>query len=1004
MRAGANWVIGHLTDATPELPRTLLAVAPIRTLVSPVLVGRDDLLDLADRRIAETAAGRGQMLLLAGEAGVGKTRLLGAIDRRAAIAGFRTVKAGTYPSDLHVAAAILIDLTRALGRSGRFGAIGETIGERLDAAEAPGGGGDPHRRRRLLVLDIVDLLVELAADGPAMVALEDLHWCDDLTLEILEALARRIRDVPLLIVGTYRSDELYPRLPTREWRSRLLAARLAEEIRLNRLSLDDTATMTSLLLGSGLPVARDVAAAVHARTDGIPLYVEELLAMLAASGVEGPDAVRAALVPDTIEDAILARIEPRSEAARQIARAGAVIGRAFDLDLLAAVTGLDPTDLSEPLAELADHFLLQPTANPGRLGFRHALICDAIYDRIPEPERRRLHARTAEAATGTDVGTEAFLAIHFERAGRAPEAFRVALRGAAEAATLSSHSVARDLYQCAVRTAPADLPPGERARLLEGLAANLAATDDNVGAAKAYEEARTGYLAAGDRLSAARVVGRLAAVRHLLGVGLEERAAAIRGALAEIETPPALHGPSADPDSDRVRARLLAELAATYMLDRRLDESIAYATDARRLADLVDDAPTERNAAVTLGSCLVFAGRMREGWQLLEEAVAETRAAHLEAEAARAYRMLASCASVLLDYPRAEPWLREGIEYAERIELWNHRHYLAAHLAHVLWATGRWDEAAEVARQSLADGRGGVTTRIQALHILGFVALGRNRLADAAVALSEASDLGLRMGELQRFAPALWGLAEVALASGDTAAAVARSREAVAASEAVHDAAYLYPFAVVGTRALIADGDLHGARAWLARMERAIEERAIPGTAVALVHGRGLLALADGATGQARDALAEAVDGWRALGRTWEGTWAVVDLARANLRSNRRAEAARLAGEAIDAAASLGAPAISAAADEIARGARRGRPAEPWSPLTAREFEVARLIAAGRTNGEVADALDITRKTAAAHVEHILAKLGVGRRAEIAAWTASVPVLHSRPHGEDREE
>ena len=100
----------------------------------------------------------------------------------------------------------------------------------------------------------------------------------------------------------------------------------------------------------------------------------------------------------------------------------------------------------------------------------------------------------------------------------------------------------------------------------------------------------------------------------------------------------------------------------------------------------------------------------------------------------------------------------------------------------------------------------------------------------------------------------------------------------------------------------------------------------------------------------------------------------------------------------------IGAPALEAAATEILTSTRRGLPPEPWAPLTAREFEVARLIAEGSTNGEIAGDLGVTRKTAASHVEHILAKLGVGRRAEIAAWAASRPVLHSRPHGSDREE
>lgn len=987
------------------------------TFISPILVGRDDLLALGDRRIGEVAAGTGHLLLLAGEAGVGKSRLLGSLERRAVAAGFRSVRGGTYPSDLRVAAAILIDLARSMGRTAGLEGLGGRLAARLED-DGP-AVGDSHRRRRLLVLDVAEMLLEIARDGPAIVSLEDLHWSDDLTLETIEAVARRVPELPLLVVGTYRSDELFPRVPMREWRARVVGQRLGEEVRLARLSPADTATMATLLIDTGLPIARDAAAAIHARTDGIPLHVEELMAVLAAAGPDGvasaqsaggpttrgPGAVRRPDVPTTVEDTIIARFEQRSAPARSLARAGAVIGRAFDLDLLSAVVDVEPTELSEPLAELAEQFVLLPTTAPGGFGFRHGLICDAIYDRIPEPERRRLHGRTADAAVGREVGTDAFLALHYERAGRRTDAFAAARRGAAAATAIWSHSVARELWECALRTAPEDLPGLERAGLLEALGASAAAGDDNIAAGTAFEAARSSYRAAGDGLAAAALAAPLAAVRHLLGDPLEARDELIRAALGGIEQAPALHQAPSDPLSDRVRARLLAALAAAWMLDRRLDEAISFAIEARRLAGLVGDEATERNAATTLGACRVFSGDLVEGWRLLEGSISASRTAHLEAEAARGYRMLGTSASVLVEYERAETWLREGVEYAERVELGNHRHYMAAHLAHVLWATGRWPEAAELARHVLADGRGGITTRNVALYVLGYVALSTGDLVEARAALEEARQIGLRMGELQRLSPPLWGLAEVALAADDPATVIQLAEEALAASTAVRDAAYLFPFVVTGTRAHLAAGDPLAARRWLAASSAQVKQRGIPGTQPALDHANGLLALAEGSTGRARDLLDGAMAGWAARDRAWEGTWAVIDLARCHLRANRRADAARLAASAAASAARLGAPALSAAAAEVLRGSGRGQAAaEPWAPLTAREFEVARLVADGLTNPLIAAELGVAPKTVAAHVEHILAKLGVGRRAEIAAWTASVPVLHSRPHGGDREE
>jgi DNA-binding CsgD family transcriptional regulator len=151
------------------------------------------------------------------------------------------------------------------------------------------------------------------------------------------------------------------------------------------------------------------------------------------------------------------------------------------------------------------------------------------------------------------------------------------------------------------------------------------------------------------------------------------------------------------------------------------------------------------------------------------------------------------------------------------------------------------------------------------------------------------------------------------------------------------------------------------------------------------------VSLTAGSTGSARASLDSAVRGWDGLHRIWEATWARLDLAACNLRSSRFAEAASLIAEARSTAVRLESPPLLARIDELARVARgRGSIDEPWRPLTAREFEVARLIGEGLTNGEIATQLSIASKTASSHVEHILAKLGVTRRAEIATWVATV--------------
>jgi len=322
---------------------------------------------------------------------------------------------------------------------------------------------------------------------------------------------------------------------------------------------------------------------------------------------------------------------------------------------------------------------------------------------------------------------------------------------------------------------------------------------------------------------------------------------------------------------------------------------------------------------------------------------------------------------------------------------------MSAHRAHVAWATGDWALAEREAERVLVDGRGGITTRITGLHVMGYVALGRGRWGVAQEALQEALLLGEEMAELQRISPAIWGLAEVALLQGDHGTAVELAERGWRRSKEVDDTAYLFPFLVTGTRALIAAGDPLGARRWVDAVCPDLERRGIPGTLPAVDHARGLVALAAGATSAARTYLEAARAGWWTRSRIWEGTWATVDLARCAARTNRQREAADLRAMARSTAQSLDAVPILLAIEALPAATRRVDRPEPWSPLTEREFQVARLVAQGWTNPEIAVELSITTRTAATHVEHILGRLGATRRAEIGAWVATVPLGGARP-------
>ena len=952
---------------------------------SPVLVGRRDFLALAERRLAEAAAGAGQLLFVAGEAGIGKTRLLGAMAGHAQASHVAVVRAAAFPGDVQSFAGLLLDLASDLMSAAEpaLSDLGQRLSARVREMSAGAGAaaaGDAHRRRRLLVQDLADLLVSTDPGIPVLMILEDLHWADQLSLDVLGHLASRLATRPMLIAGAYRSDELYPQLPMRDLRVRLLGQRLAEEIRLTRLAVGQTATMTGAVLGR--PAPAQVVAAIHQRSDGIPLHVEELLAAIDEDALTSQSGavVQAAAVPDTLGDAVLSRARQLAPRTREVASAAAVIGRSFDFDLLTAVTPASPDEVAAALRELQEAYLVLPGADAVTFDFRHALIRDTLYADTDLPARRRLHESVARAAVARGY-RDSFISAHFEQAQRPDLGYPRALAAARDAASVSAHSEALDLYRRAARTLPAQLPALDRAALFAALGDEATATDDNAAAAQAYQAAHDLTTGAGDQRGAAALVPRMVAVAHLLGAGLDARVGTLQAALDRLD---GVAG------ADRERARLRSAMAAAYMLDRRLDEAITHGERSRAESRRIGDGEATLNIYATLGSVLVFAGRMDEGWQLLESAIAQASDAQQEAEAARGYRMIGSSASVLVEYDRAEQWLGDGVRYADRVELWNHRHYMAAHLAHVQWATGQWAAATQTAQHALADGRGGITTRITAQYVLGYLAMGHGDWDAARKLLGEAFAQGEQMAELQRLSPPLWGLAEVARCQGDYDTTLALCERGYAASADVTDAAYLFPYLLTGVRAHLARGDVDAAGAWSDQVGAVLTARAIPGTLPAIEHGRGLILLARGDLPAAHRALESASRAWRTRRRFWEGMWAGLDLAAAAARARRRGEAARQAGEVQAAAAIAGAAALADAADRVTGSLDRGGPLDPWDPLSAREFEVAQLVAAGLTNPQIAQHLVLAPKTISAHVSHILAKLAVTRRAEIAAWCATI--------------
>jgi DNA-binding CsgD family transcriptional regulator len=951
---------------------------------SSLLIGRDDLLELVDRRLDDVVSGRGQFLLVAGEAGIGKSRFLEALVAKAEERGFAAAGGFVAPQDQDVPAASILDMARSMLRTPAFEALGHDLLARTADTGTLGLGG-----RRRFVIDLVDRILTAAPDR-SLFLFEDLQWADDLSLEIIAELARHARDRQVMMAGGYRTDETPIGTILRDWRSRLLTQRIAEEIRLKPLGAAETALLTTLILDTGLPAPREVAAAVYERTDGIPLHIEELLGAIGAEARANGLAIREAKVPDTIEDAVISRLGHRSADAQRVARAGAVIGRCFVPEVLAGIMDVPVESLDAPLQELIDNFVLEPPGARGLYDFRHQLLRDAIYRSVPLADLRHFHARAGEFGAQLEGQSEIHASLHYERAGMRREAFEAALTGAREASRLAAHHEAFELYRRTVDNMPADLLAIDRATILEALADEAASVEANDAAATAAKAAAEAFMEAGETLRAlaARFITINIARRACRPIS--ESLAALDEVLVEL---------AALPDSDERRSAIAEYewFRGIVLTDQRsLPEARAALASARAGFEALGD--DEGCLAVDWKATVVdiLAGGVTDGLARARAIAEQAEHDGYASTGVSAYRDSATYAVTAFAYGPATRMIDEGLRYADAIEQSQCAHVMRATSALVAWAGGEWDESNAQARQALSD-PGCRRAAEAARWAIGNIALGRGRL-DAAVAEFEpAFDFGLTSEAVDLIMPPLWGLAETAWLAGEPETALARCRDALDRARALGERIHVLPFVVTGVRAAQAAGRPALGATWLAECEAWLQPIAEV-AAAPLDHARGLVALADGATGVARAALEAAIRAWDTTGRSWEASWARLDLAQCHIRTSRFAETLALAVEVRTLASRIDSRPLAERADQIARLARGRVPEEaPWRPLTAREFAVARLISEGRTNGEIADELGIAPKTASSHVEHILAKLGASRRAEIATWASNVersPAAH----------
>ena len=670
-----------------------------------LLLERTAQLELFDARLAALkGAPRGRLMLVAGEAGIGKTSLVRAFCARA-----RPVRVLTGGCDaLHT--------PRVLGP---FVDIAEETGGELASVVARGAAPGA----------VVAALMDELRGRPTIVVLEDLHWADGATLDVLRLLARRIDPLPALVIATYRDDELHQAHPLRMALGELPVARV-ERVSLAPLSLDAVA-----LLAGAVDVDADE---LHRRTSGNPFFVSEALA---AGGGE---------IPETVRDAVLARAARLDDDARTLLDAVAIEPARAELWLLEALLGGEPVGLEACLAS----GMLRAERNA--VSFRHE-IARVVVEEALSPHRRVQLSRRALGALTAAIGRRpdlARLAHHAEAADDAQAVLRFAPAAAERACRLGSHREAAAQFGRAVRFS-SELPGPERADLLERCSYECYLTDRIADAIDARRAAMDEHRLAGDRRREGDAHRWLSRLAWFAGDG--EKADEEARLSVDLLVP---LGPG------RELAMAYSNYAQLRMLTSDEPGAVEWGMHAIALAEPLGETEILVHALNNVGTSERKMG-LPSGRERLERSLALALEHDMQEHVARAYTNLASTSLDLADYEHADRQLAAGIEYCRDRDLDSWLFYMTGHQARSHMNQGRWDAAFASAMEVLGDPHEAPPSRVWPLVVIGVLRARRGE-PDPWSPLDEALELARRIGELQRLSPVAAARAEAHWLAGET--------------------------------------------------------------------------------------------------------------------------------------------------------------------------------------------------------------------------------------------
>ncbi len=973
-----------------------MAVRPQWNFHAPLVGRRDEISALWDA-FESAKGGHASVVLVAGEPGIGKTRLLESFAERVTDEGAEVLRGGASEA---AGMPPYLPFLEALGQhtrttpadelraqTGELAAILATLLPELAArlGHIPESYALPPEQARLRLFEAVgSFLADIASAHPLVVILDDLQWTDASTLDLLCHIARRQRDAHLLLLGAYRAGEVEQHAAFGQAVAELNRLRVLRIVTVNSLVANEAATLATRYLEA--PVASAVSQELYRHSEGNPFFAEELLRnwieadALRQEGGEWTLASSALpTLPLGVVGAVRQRLTRLSPEVVELLRTAAIIGRTFDVTLLAEVTGKDVEAVEQILHEAVRASLICADTG-GRFTFSHDKIRESLYDEVTSTRRMRMHGFIGRALESGSAQANAHrlaeLAFHFARSGDRKRGATYAQRAAELAMQAYAPDEAASQYRVALDLTSADDP--RRGNLLLGLGEALMLAGANEEAIPAFEAAQDWLQQQGDPIAAAHAA-------HLLGNAWWQREA-IPEAQAAFEAARTLL-------KDRPLAEtvgVLVDLSSLLTLSlHQHDAGLAYARQALALAKTLGDERLVASASRVLGNLLVRANDLPTGIAMIEGALAQAIASDDPAEAAECCACLRMACGWHADYRRAIEYAHEEIAFAQRCHAIYRLRHVYSHLTvlysfsgdladaerafsasqavleHLpapealayldLVASGmamvRGDFAASerFIEQSIAAFRAiNPNTLVWYQGILATIYAGLGKRREAQAALEEAETL---VGTVPRISmPAALGLSsvvEAALLLGDRERVVRHYEHLANFRGQFHNVVIDRLLGQIET----IRGDYADAHRSLDAAETITRRDSIRQELARVLLAQADLALAkggNGATERARTLLREAQALYRGFGN--------------------ETDAGRVEGRL--------------------RALAHGRVPRQVFPagLSAREAEVLHLVAAGQSNREIAEQLVLSEKTVENHLTRIYGKIGADNRVAAATF------------------